>query len=68
MPLSLPTEIENLGRALSCRELAQLLNIHRATAFRLAVTGRIPAFRIGHSIRFDCRVVASYLRHNGEAR
>ena len=64
---SLSEQIENLDRALTTPQLARLLAVDRATIYRLAQQGRIPAFRIATAIRFDPRAVAAWLR-NREAR
>lgn len=58
----LPTQIEAIGHALTCAELGRLLNVHRATIFRWAATGVLPSFRIGGTVRLDCRAVARFLR------
>jgi excisionase family DNA binding protein len=60
--LDLPTKIENLDRAVSCTELAELLSVNRATVFRWVSNGVLPSFRVAGTVRLDCRVVAAYLR------
>jgi excisionase family DNA binding protein len=62
--VSIPEQLENFNRALTAPELAQRLNLHRLTIYRLAQSGKIPHFRIGSSLRFDGRAVASYLREH----
>jgi excisionase family DNA binding protein len=47
---------------LSERELAELLAVSRITVFKLAKSGRIPCFKIGTCVRFDPKVVATWLR------
>ena len=61
-PSTLADRIEHLGRALTARELADLLNVSKITIFKLAKAGRIPCFRIGTCVRFDPRAVANWLR------
>ena len=60
--MSLPEEIESLNRALTCAEVGKYLGIHRATAWRLAVTGKIRHFRINSCVRVHSRDLAAYLR------
>lgn len=60
--MTLAEQIEALDRALTCAEVAQLLGIHRATAWRLAITGKIRYFRINTCIRVHSRELAAYLR------
>jgi excisionase family DNA binding protein len=59
---SLPDQIERIPHALTATELAQRLAVSRITVFKLAKAGRIPCFRIGTCVRFDPRVVATWLR------
>jgi|SRR5215469_10222547 len=59
---SLVERIERTGHALNANELAQLLNVSRITIFKHAAAGRIPAFRIGTSVRFDPKALADWLR------
>lgn len=59
---SLPDQIEALDRSLTCAEVGLLLGIHRVTAWRLAVTGKIRYFKINTCVRVHSRELASYLR------
>jgi excisionase family DNA binding protein len=61
---ALATQIEEMERALTAPELARLLCCHKATVHRWAVTGILPHFRIGSTVRFDCRAVARFLREH----
>jgi excisionase family DNA binding protein len=59
---SLPDRIEQSGHALTAVELAELLAVSRITVFKLAKAGRRPSFRIGTCVRFDPKVMATWLR------
>jgi excisionase family DNA binding protein len=59
---SLIERIERTGHALTAKELSNLLNVSRITIFKHAAAGRIPAFRIGASVRFDPKTIADWLR------
>jgi len=63
-PLFLADRIEQIGRALTANELAEMLTVSRITIFKLAKAGRIPSFRVGTCVRFDPRSVAQWLRRN----
>ena len=54
--------IESSGSALTGPELARLLGIHRSSVFRLAITGRLPHYRVAGVLRFDPVKVADWLR------
>jgi excisionase family DNA binding protein len=59
---SLPDQIERITHALTAVEVAAYLSVSRITVFKLAKAGRIPCFRIGTCVRFDPRVLATWLR------
>jgi len=61
---SLTQRIENFGRALTAKELAEFLSLSTLTIYRLAKAGCIPCLRIGSSLRFDPHTVAAYLRQH----
>ncbi len=61
-PPTLADQIERIGRALTAKELAQILSVSKITIFKQAKAGRIPCFRIGTCVRFDPRAVANWLR------
>jgi excisionase family DNA binding protein len=48
-------------RLLKASEVAERWGLHRATIYRLAQRGELPAIQIGGSIRFDSREVARWL-------
>ena len=60
--MSLIETIENYGRALTTEELASLTTISTKTLYRLVKQRRLPALRIGGSIRFEPKTTADWLR------
>jgi excisionase family DNA binding protein len=60
--LTLADRIEQIGRALTAKELAALLNVSKITVFKLAKARRIPSFHIGTCVRFDSKKIANWLR------
>jgi hypothetical protein len=52
-PCTLADQIEGIGRALTAKELADILSVSSITIFKQAKAGRIPCFRIGTCVRFD---------------
>jgi excisionase family DNA binding protein len=60
--MSLADQVEKIGRALTAKELAELLSVSKVTIFKHAATGRIPSFRVGTCVRFDPRAIANWLR------
>jgi excisionase family DNA binding protein len=61
-PSTLADRIERINRALTAKELAELLSVSKITIFKQAKAGRIPSFHIGTCVRFDPRAVANWLR------
>jgi excisionase family DNA binding protein len=61
--MGLAEQVEGLNRALSVSELAALLNLNERTIRDKVKQGQIPYFRIGMTIRFDPKQLASWLRH-----
>jgi excisionase family DNA binding protein len=59
---TLADRIERIGRALTAKELAEMLSVSKITIFKQAKAGRIPCFHIGTCVRFDPRTVANWLR------
>jgi excisionase family DNA binding protein len=60
--LSLADRIEQMGRALTAKELAEILTVSKITIFKQAKAGRIPSFRVGTCVRFDPKLVGNWLR------
>jgi excisionase family DNA binding protein len=61
-PSTLADRVERIERALTAKELAELLNVSKITIFKQAKARRIPSFHIGTCVRFDPRAVANWLR------
>ncbi len=54
--------IENRTTALTVDELGTILNSSPKTLYKAINAGRLPAYRIGGSIRLDTQDVAQWLR------
>ena len=59
--VSLQNRISTFGRALTAKELAELLNVSPITIFKQAKKGIIPCFRIGTCVRFEPKKTADWL-------
>jgi len=59
---SIPDELEEIGHALTAKELSGILSLSPKTIFKLAKACRIPSFRVGTCVRFDPFTVARWLR------
>jgi len=51
-----------LDRLLNAVEVARVLNISRALAYRLMQTGEIPVIRINHSVRVRMADLEEYIQ------
>jgi excisionase family DNA binding protein len=60
--MNLASQIEKMGHALTADDVARLLSVSKVMVYKLASQGKIPAFRIGMSLRFDPHSVANWLR------
>ena len=49
---------------LTIREVAELLKINEKTAYKLALAGEIPGFKVGGSWRFERQAIASWTSRN----
>lgn len=58
----LADNLETFNRALTVAEIADHLNTSTMNVYRMVKRCVIPHFRIGDSIRFDPKAVASWLR------
>jgi len=58
--VSLYDRIATFGRALTAKELAELLNVSPITIFKQAKRGIIPCFRIGTCVRFEPKKTADW--------
>ena len=51
---------------LTIRELAELLKINEKTAYKLALAGKIPGFKVGGSWRFERQEIAKWIKRKVE--
>jgi len=49
-------------KILTAKEVAELLKITKATVYNLAAKGKLPAFRIGNSWRFEMEEIMKQLK------
>ena len=61
-PLAIADQIERFGRALTAAQLSELLGVSTIVIYKYAKAGRLPSFRIGSSVRFCPKAVATWLR------
>ena len=52
-------------RLLTLREVAHYLQVHPGTVYRLVKTRQLKAIRVGRDLRFDLRVVDSWVANGG---
>ena len=55
-------------RILTVRETAAYLRMNRMTIYRLAQAGKIPAFKVGGSWRFDREVLSQWIAEQQRVR
>jgi excisionase family DNA binding protein len=60
--MNLADEVEQHRGALTVPELARLLSLSEKLIYRLVRQGRLPAVRIGTSVRLDPAVTAAWIR------
>jgi excisionase family DNA binding protein len=60
--VNLPDEIESQKNAITVQWLATKLSVSPKTLYKMVKRGRIPAIRIGTSVRFNPKAVAEWLR------
>jgi excisionase family DNA binding protein len=53
---------------LTIREVAELLKLNEKTAYKLALAGEIPGFKVGGSWRFERQAIASWIKRKVEAQ
>lgn len=63
--MTIAEQIQQSNHALTARELARLLNVHRLTIYRNVKAGRLKCFYVGASIRFEPKAVAEWLNVRG---
>lgn len=61
----LAEQIAARRRALTIRDLAELLGVSPTTIYDQARDGRLPAIRIGSAIRIDPKAAAEWVRRHG---
>jgi len=54
-------------RLLTLREVANYLQVHPGTVYRLVKTKQLKAVRVGRDLRFDIRVVNNWVAGGGSA-
>jgi len=52
-------------RLMTLREVAEYLQVHPATVYRLVKTRQLMAVRVGRDFRFDARVVEEWVASGG---
>ncbi len=60
--MTIPGDPLDHGPLLTRDEAAELLNVSPQTVYRILRRGELPAFRVGHSIRFSQVALENYLR------
>src|SRR5579884_845969 len=60
--LDIPSRIERRGRALTVKELAELIHLSTKQIYALVQGGKVPFYRIDGAIRFDPHHIAEWLR------
>jgi excisionase family DNA binding protein len=53
---------------LTIREVAELLKINKKTAYKLALTGKIPGFKVGGSWRFERQEIVNWIKRKVEEK
>lgn len=53
---------------LTIREVAELLKINEKTAYKLALAGEIPGFKVGGSWRFERQEIANWIKRKVEEK
>ena len=63
----LTDELDKRTTAMNAQEVAEVLNVHAATVYKLAARQILPYFRVASAIRFDPHQLAAYLREHNMA-
>jgi excisionase family DNA binding protein len=56
-----PRHAATLSRIMTVTEIAEYLQVHRSTVYKLVRKGRIPAFKIGSDFRFHRDVIDKWM-------
>ncbi|HEV2987321.1 MAG TPA: helix-turn-helix domain-containing protein [Candidatus Angelobacter sp.] len=59
--------LESKQKALTVREVAELLGVSKTHIYEMVADGRLPSFRLGKSIRIDASDIAELLRNKKPA-
>jgi excisionase family DNA binding protein len=57
----MPADDATPRRIMTVAEVAEYLKVHRATIYRMAGKGKIPAFKIGDDWRFDKDAIEKWM-------
>jgi len=56
----------NMPEIMNLTEVASVLRIRRAVAWRLAKSGKLPFFRVGKAYRVTCESLEKFIHGEGE--
>jgi excisionase family DNA binding protein len=59
--------LESKQKALTVREVVELLGVSKTHVYEMVADGRLPSFRLGRSIRIDASDIAELLRNQKPA-
>ncbi len=61
----LPKPFDDIEKIMTIEEVAEYLHLHNLTVYRLAQTGKIPAFKVGGSWRIKKEVLKKWIDQEG---
>lgn len=61
--MSLIEQLKSMNRALTVKELANLLHLGKTVIYDMVRRGAIPCLRFGYTVRFDPQEIADWLEH-----
>jgi excisionase family DNA binding protein len=61
--MNLIEQLKSMNRALTVKELANLLHLGKTVIYDMVRRGAIPSLRFGYTVRFDPHEVADWLEH-----
>ena len=61
--MSLIEQLKSMNRALTVKELANLLHLGKTVIYDMVRRGAIPSMRFGYTVRFDPHEIADWLEH-----
>ena len=62
--MSIIDQLRSRTSLLTVEETAEILNIHKLTAYRWIDNGKIPSIRVGTAVRVDPAALADHLEAN----